>query len=74
MQEMEDIRVERTTLCQAQVLLNGPIWRAINGGYPKAFVMLLCVLRCIRSCESLCKDIYTELDISAEAISSETRE
>ena len=74
MQEMEDIRVERTTFCQAQALLNGPIWRAINGGYPKAFVMLLCVLCCIRSCESLCKDIYTELDISAEVISSETRE
>ena len=72
--EMEDILVEKTTFRQARALLNGPIWRAISGGYPKAFVTLLCVLRSVRSCESLCEGICSELSISAEVISNESRE
>ena len=72
--EMEDILVEKTTFRQARALLNGPILRAISGGYPKAFVTLLCVLRSVRSCESLCEGICSELSISAEVISNESRE
>ena len=72
MQEMENILVERTAFGQAQALLNGPIWRAISGGYPKAFIMFIRVLHCIHRCESLCNDICTDLNISAEVISSES--
>ena len=72
--EMEDILVEKTTFRQARALLNGPIWRAISGGYPKAFVTLLCVLRSVRSCETLCEGICSELGISAEVMSNESRE
>ena len=69
--EMEDVLAERTTFRQARALLNGPIWRAISGGYPQAFVTFLCVLHSIRSCESLCEEISTKLNISAEVISRE---
>ena len=72
--EMEDILVERTTFRQARALLNGPIWRSISGGYPKAFVTLLCVLRSIRSCEALCDEICRKLGISCEVMSNESRE
>ena len=73
--EMKDILVEKTTFRQARALLNGPIWRAISGGYPKAFVTLLCVLRSVRSCETLCEEICSKLSISAEVIvSNESRE
>ena len=72
--EMDDILVEKTTFRQARALLNGPIWRSISGGYPKAFVTLLCVLHSIRSCEALCEDIGTKLNIAAEVMTSESRE
>ena len=73
--EMDDILVEKTTFRRARALLNGPIWRTISGGYPKAFVTLLCVLRSIRSCETLCEEICSKLSISAEVImSNESRE
>jgi len=70
--EMEDVLAERTSFRQACALLNGPIWRSISGGYPEAFVMLLCVLRCIRSCKALCEEICTNLNISAEVMTSES--
>ena len=68
MQEMQDVLAERTTFEQACALLNGPIWRAISGGYPQAFVTFLCVLHSIRSCESLCEEICTKLNISTEVM------
>ena len=66
--QMDDILVEKTTFRQARTLLNGPIWKAISGGYPKAFVTLLCVLRSVRSCEILYEEICSKLGISAEVI------
>ena len=72
--EMEDVLAEKTTFRQARALLNGPIWRSISGGYPKAFVTLLCVLRSIDSCKALCEDIGTKLNIAAEVMTSESRE
>ena len=72
--EMEDILVEKTTFRQARALLNGPIWRSISGGYPNAFVTLLCVLRSIHSCETLCEAICRQLGISCEVMSNESRE
>ena len=74
MREMEDVLAEKTTFRQARALLNGPIWRAISGGYPQAFVTFLCVLNSIRSCESLCEEICTKLFISAKAMTSKSRE
>ena len=71
MREMEDILAEKTTFRQARALLNWPIWRAISGGYPQAFVTFLCVLNSIRSCESLCEEICTKLNVSTEVISRE---
>ena len=72
--EMDDILVEKTTFRQARALLNGPIWRSISGGYPKAFVTLLCMLRSVRSCEALCEEICRKLGISDEVMSNESRE
>ena len=72
--EMDDILVEKTTFRQARALLNEPIWRAISGGYPKAFVTLLCVLRSVRSCGILCEEICSKLSISAEGMSNESCE
>ena len=74
MREMDDILVEKTTFRQARALLNGPIWRSISGGYPKAFVTLVFVLCSVRNCEALCKEISSKLGISAEVMSSESRE
>ena len=74
MREMEDVLAEKTTFRQARVLLNGPIWRAISGGYPQAFVTFLCVLHTIRSCETLCEEICTRLNISSEVMTNESRE
>ena len=74
MQEMEDVQAERTTSRQARALLNGPIYRAISGGYPQAFVTFLCVLHSIRSCETLCEEICTKLSISTEVMTSKSRE
>jgi len=74
MLEIEDVLAERTTFRQAHALLNGPIWRSISGGYPEVFVMLLCVLHRIRSCEALCEEICTKLNISAEVMTSKSRE
>ena len=51
--EMDDVLAEKTPFRQARALLNGPIWRAISGGYPQAFITLLLVLHSIRSCEIL---------------------
>ena len=72
--EMEDILVEKTTFRQARALLNGPIWRAISGGYPKAFITFLYVLHSIHGCKMLCEEICADLDISTEVLSSESRE
>ena len=74
MREMEDVLAEKTTFRQARALLNGPIWRAISGGYPQAFVTFLCVLHSIHSCESLCEEICTKLFISAKVMTSKSRE
>ena len=74
LREMEDVLAEKTTFRQTRALLNGPIWRAISGGYPKAFVTLLCVLRSVRSCKALSEEISTKLNITAEVITSESRE
>ena len=74
LREMDDVLAEKTTFRQARALLNGPIWRSISGGYPKAFVTLLCVLRSTSSCEALCEDIGTKLNIAAEVMTSESRE
>jgi len=74
MREMEDVLAEKTTFRQARALLNGPMWRSISGGYPEAFVTLLCVLHRIRSCEALCEEICTNLNISVEAMTSESCE
>jgi len=74
MREMEDVLAERTTFRQARALLNGPIWRSISGGYPEVFVALLCVLCRIRSCETLCEEICTKLNISSEVMTSKSRE
>ena len=68
MREMEDVLAERTTFRQARALLNGPIWRAISGGYPQAFITFLCVLHSIRSCELLCEEICTKLNVSTEGM------
>ena len=73
-QEMEDILAEKTTFRQTRALLNGPIWRAINGGYPEAFIELLRVLHPIPCCKMLCEDIFDSLKISTEVIPSESRE
>ena len=72
--EMDDVLTEKTTFRQARALLNGPIWGAISGGYPQAFITLLCVLRPIRSCETLCEEICTNLNISTEVMTRESRE
>ena len=72
--EMDDVLAEKTTFRQARALLNGPIWGAISGGYPQAFITLLCVLRPIRSCETLCEEICTNLNISTEVMTRESRE
>ena len=72
--EMEDILVEKTRFRQARALLNGPIWSAISGGYPKTFITFLYILHSIRGCKILCEEICTNLDISTEVISSESRE
>ena len=74
MREMEDVLAERTKFRQARALLNGPIWRAISGGYPQAFVTFLCVLHSIRSCETLCEEICTRLNISSEVMTNKSRE
>ena len=74
MREMEDVLAERTKFRQARALLNGPIWRAISGGYPQAFVTFLCVLHSIRNCESLCEEICTKLSISTEILTNKSRE
>jgi len=71
--EMDDVLAEKTSFRKAQALLNGPIWRAISGGYPEAFVTLLCVLNYLHSCVELCEEICTSLNISAEVIISESR-
>ena len=71
MLEMEDVQAERTRSRQARALLSGPIWRAISGGYPQAFVTFLCVLYSIHNCESLCEEICTKLNVSTEVISRE---
>ena len=72
--EMDDVLAEKTTFRQARALLNGPIWGAISGGYPQAFIMLLCVLRSIRSHETLCEEICTSLNISMEVMTKESCE
>ena len=72
--EMDDVLAEKTTFRQARALLNGPIWGAISGGYPQAFITLLCILRPIRSCETLCEEICTNLNISMEVMTRESRE
>ena len=72
--EMEDVLAEKTTFRQTRALLNGPIWRAIGGGYSKAFVTLLCVLRSVRNCKALSEEICTKLNITAEVMTSESRE
>ena len=72
--EMEDIRVEKTSLRQAQALLNGPIWRAIRVCYPKPFITFLYVLHSIHGCKMLCEEMCTDLCISTEILSSESRE
>ena len=72
--EMEDIRVEKTSFHQAQALLNGPIYRAIAVGYPKPFITFLYVLYSIHNCKMLCEEICTDLHISTEILSSESRE
>ena len=72
--EMEDIRVEKTSLRRAEALLNGPIYRAIKVGYPKPFITFLYVLHSIHGCKMLCEEICTDLDISTEVLSSNSRE
>ena len=72
--EMEDVLTEKTAFRQARALLNGPIWRAINGGYPQSFVRFLCVLHSIRSCQTLSKEICTKFNISSEEIASKSSE
>ena len=75
MREMENILAERTKFRQARALLNGPIWGAISGGYPQAFVTFLCVLHFIRSCETVCEEICAKLSISTdEVMTSKSRE
>ena len=66
--------MEKTALRQAYALLNGPIWRAISGGYTKVFIMFLCVLNSVCSYETLCEKIYSDLDVSAVVIANESRE
>ena len=46
--EMDDVLAEKTSFRQTRALLNGPIWRAISGGCPQAFITLLCALRSVR--------------------------
>ena len=78
--EMDDVLAEKTPFRQARALLNGPIWRAISGGYPQAFITLLLVLHSIRSCEILCEEICTKLNHrlwlnkSTKVMTSESRE
>ena len=74
MREMDDILVEKTALFQAHALLNGPIWRAISGGYTKVFIMFLCILNSVRSCETLCEKICSDLDVSTEVIVNKSHE
>ena len=71
--EMEDVLVEKNTFRQARALLNGPIWRAISGGYPEAFITLLSVLYSVYSCKILCEEICANLKLSSEVIKSEFR-
>ena len=73
--EMDDVLAEKTPFRQARALLNGPIWRAISGGYPQAFITLLLILHSIRSCETLCEEICTKLNKSSiKIMTSESRE
>jgi len=71
MNEMLNIEAKETTSLKARALLNGPVWRAIDGGYPDTFIRLLCVMRSLRicSCVELCDEICVKLGISSEVIS-----
>lgn len=70
MEEMEEILTEKTSLGKSRSLLRGPIWRAINGGYPDSFIKMLCVMRLLqnKACATLSKEICDYLNISSEMI------
>ena len=90
MDEMDEIEAKETLLAKTRALLRGPIWRAVNGGYPNTFLRLLCVIidyiapsyiiygvmrsLRIRSCDELSEEICDKLDISSEVISELTGE
>jgi len=70
MNEMLEIEAKETNQLKARTLLSGPVWRAIEGGFPDTFVRLLCVMRSlrIRSCVELCDEICMKLGITSEVI------
>ena len=76
MDEMEEIEAKETSSLKAHALLKGPIWRAINGGFPVTFVRLLCLMRLlrVRSCEELAEEIRASLSISSKSILEASRE
>ena len=70
MEEMLEIEAKETSSLRARALLSGPIWRAINGGFPDTFVRFLCVMSSLRiqSCQKLCEEICLNLGITDEVI------
>jgi len=70
MEEMLEIEAKETSSLRARALLSGPIWRAINGGFPDTFVRFLFVMSSLRiqSCKELCEKICLKLGITAEVI------
>jgi len=76
MDEMEEIEAKETSSLKAHALLKGPVWRAINGGFPDTFVRLICLMRLlrVRSCEELSEEIRASLSISSKMISDASRE
>ena len=72
MGEMEDILSEKGTTMKACALLMGPIWRSINGGYPDAFIKLLCIMQALpnKACAVLSREVCVKLNISDEKIAN----
>jgi len=76
MDEMEEIEAKETPSLKARALLKGPVWRAINGGFPDTFVKLLCLMHLlrVRSCEELSEEIRASLSIPNKMILDASRE
>ena len=72
MEEMEDIMSEKGTTMKARALLMGPIWRSIRGGYPDAFIKLLCIMQVLpnKACAVLSREVCVKLNISDEKIAN----